>query len=227
MPVNDAMSSNNVGGARAADAYQHIKAFILGGVFGPGQRISVAEIADRLRTSRQPIMAAMRHLASEGLVEIIPQVGCCVARPDSEEVRDFFRYLSQCEGLMAAFAAKRATPEELNSLETIVENMDEVIRKRAGQNFEASYLELNRHYHLAIHEMAHSPVLARQIAYLFDRRDFYEQAMGVRANFEGRLNNAQHFHRLICDALQRHDEWLAKQTMESHVLESPLYRTDR
>jgi DNA-binding GntR family transcriptional regulator len=220
--------ANSVGGARAAEAYLHIKSLLVGGTFRPGQRISVIELTERLQTSRQPIMAAMRHLASEGLVEIIPQVGCCVAQPDREEVRDFYRYLAQCEGLMAEFAAKRATPGEIAELDRLVEEMDAVIRKRARPaEADTDYLVLNRRFHTAVHEMAHSPVLARQIAQVFDRRDFYNNAMGGRADFEGRLTNAQHFHRLICDALQRRDGSLARQTMESHVLESPLYRTDQ
>jgi DNA-binding GntR family transcriptional regulator len=219
--------ASNVGGARAAEAYLHIKSLLISGTFKPGERISVAELTTRLNTSRQPIMAAMRHLASEGLVEIIPQVGCCVVQPDREEVRDFYRYLAQCEGLMAEFAAKRATPEELAELKQLVEQMDMVTRKRArAAEIEADYLALNRKFHTAIHDMAHSPVLARQTAQVFDRRDFYNKAMGVHADLEGRHTNAQHFHRLICDALQRHDGSLARQSMESHVLESPLYRTD-
>jgi hypothetical protein len=43
-----------------------------------------------LDVSKQPIMDALRRLASDGLVEIIPQVGCRIPVHEPQDVTDFF-----------------------------------------------------------------------------------------------------------------------------------------
>lgn len=48
----------------------------------PGKRLTEAEVANALGVSRQPVREAMRVLAEQGLLEIIPRVGAVVAEID-------------------------------------------------------------------------------------------------------------------------------------------------
>ena len=55
---------------------------ILRGIFRPGQRLDQNEIAEVFKVSRSPIREALRTLAAEGLVEVIPHHGAIVAEGD-------------------------------------------------------------------------------------------------------------------------------------------------
>lgn len=84
---------------RAGHAYEHLKARILEGDLGPGDRLSVLALAQALACSRVPVMEALKRLQAEGLVDIVPQVGCQVAVPTAGDVEDFLPHLRQWKAL--------------------------------------------------------------------------------------------------------------------------------
>ena len=45
--------------------------------------------------SRHPVMVALQQLANDGLVEIIPQVGCVAAAHSRDAIDDFYRPFGQ------------------------------------------------------------------------------------------------------------------------------------
>jgi len=65
-------------------------------------------------------MDAFKRLASEGFIEIIPQVGCRVVTPTRDEISDFFLILAGVEGTAAHTAAQRRTEDELGVMRAIV-----------------------------------------------------------------------------------------------------------
>jgi len=60
-------------------AYELIKKRIQKGEYVEDQMISVPDLIKEIGASRRPVMQAMTRLSEEGLVDIIPQVGCRVA----------------------------------------------------------------------------------------------------------------------------------------------------
>ena len=51
---------------------------------------------------------------------MIPQVGCLLALPDTQEVADFLRLLALLEGPCAEMAAERATDQSVDGLKSPV-----------------------------------------------------------------------------------------------------------
>lgn len=216
---------NRMRRARADEAYAHVKRLILAGHFKPGGRLPIPRLCAELATSRQPIMTAMQQLAAEDLVEIVPQVGCLVATPDPVQVRDFYRYIAQFEALMAELAAERRTPAEIERLRRIAERIGAAIESHPrADEMRSEYRRINRSFHSQIHEMAHAPILLKQAGGLLDRGDFYMQALGSPEVLNVRIPRAQQAHMMIVEAIDRRDRALAKSLMETHVLDSPLYR---
>jgi hypothetical protein len=70
--------------------YELLKQRLLDGAYRAGERLPVEALKAEFDVSKQPVMDALRRLSSDGLVEIIPQVGCRVAVYDSAYVSDFF-----------------------------------------------------------------------------------------------------------------------------------------
>ena len=73
-------------------AYQELRHKIITKQLKPGQRLPEVNIAVQMGVSRTPVREALRRLASEGLVIIIPNSGARLAAPTAREIEDTFWY---------------------------------------------------------------------------------------------------------------------------------------
>jgi DNA-binding GntR family transcriptional regulator len=82
----------------------------------PGAALSEARLALAYGVSRTPVREALRRLADDGLVQVVPQVGTFVAPIDLATVRDnhFVRETLECR--IVELAAGRATDADRKAL---------------------------------------------------------------------------------------------------------------
>ncbi|MBL8228105.1 MAG: GntR family transcriptional regulator, partial [Bryobacterales bacterium] len=57
---------------------ERLRADILSGRFGPGERIKIAELSKRYGVSQMPVREALQMLQGEGLITIAPNKGASV-----------------------------------------------------------------------------------------------------------------------------------------------------
>lgn len=177
--------------ALGLQVYDHIKLRLLEGDLEPGDDLSVVAFAEQLGCSRVPVMEAMKRLETEGLINIIPQVGCRVAVPNGHDAMDFFVLFSGVEGVMARFAAERRSEEDLEMFRTVCDRVDTLIASAGKpESKDPSYRQLNLLFHRAIHEMAHSPLTSCISVGLWDRADFYIKAAFGSLYFSSRVKRA-------------------------------------
>src|ERR1041384_2206402 len=101
------------GSVRLQDlAYAYLKGLLLAGGLDPGDQISSESVGRVLAISRAPVSDAIRRLTVEGLLEVLPQVGCRVVRPVATEMADFYEIFGATEGVVARFAAERRSDDE-------------------------------------------------------------------------------------------------------------------
>jgi len=105
--------------SRSEIAYNEIKRRITEGEWEPGQTLSTYRLSEDLHISRTPIIAALKALEQEGLVEIEPQIGCKPKEPNSKTARENFLIRAVLEGLAAELAAENITAAEIAHLEMI------------------------------------------------------------------------------------------------------------
>jgi DNA-binding GntR family transcriptional regulator len=67
-----------------------LRSDILSGALPPGDRLVVADLADRYGVSPTPLREALRRLAAEGLVEWQPQRGARVASATRRDAEDLY-----------------------------------------------------------------------------------------------------------------------------------------
>lgn len=160
--------------ARAEAAYLHLKERLLEGDLTGGDKLSVVELTRALDCSRVPVMEALKRLASDGFVQIVPQVGCRVVTPRAADVRDFFTLFAAVESTIAGFAAARRTAAEVVEFKRLCAEIDRLTR-RAGKpaDRDPAYRRINLMFHGCIHELARSPVTTAIAAGMWDRSDFY------------------------------------------------------
>ena len=160
-------------GRLAEYAYDYTKRMLFDGTLPPGAKLRVEDVVASLHTSRQPVMDAFKRLASEGYLQITPQVGCRVVVPEAAEVADFFLILGAVQGLAADIAAERRTADELAQLDSIAAQIDALSERSPAASVAPLYRRLDHDFLLQIRTMAHSEAVAHLAAGLLDRRDFY------------------------------------------------------
>jgi DNA-binding GntR family transcriptional regulator len=94
---------------------------ILGFELKPGQRLVERELIEQLGVSRTTIREALRELASEGLVTVVPQRGAMVSVPALDEAIDLYEVRAALESLVVQHFVERASDLEVDRLRRTVE----------------------------------------------------------------------------------------------------------
>ena len=198
-------------------AYEITKQRLLDGDYGSGERLSVKKLVTELGVSRQPVMDGLKRLASEGLLEIIPQVGIQVVALERREIVDLFRLYALVEGLCARLAAERADAAGAARLAEINAEIGQRLRQDGADVRTQSYRRLNHVFHAQVQTLAQSAPLAAIAQGLWDRVDFYISTALSADLFTHRLADAHQEHEVICQAIAANDPAAAQRAMEDHI----------
>jgi DNA-binding GntR family transcriptional regulator len=155
-------------------AYAYLKGLLLGGGLDPGDQISSEAVGRALSISRAPVSDAIRRLTVEGLLEVLPQVGCRVVRPVAAEMADFYEIFGATEGVVARFAAERRSADEAEAFARLCAGL--ASRANLPADPAARFVELrrrNRRRYERLHALARSPLSATIGESFWDRSDFF------------------------------------------------------
>ncbi|MDB5029058.1 MAG: Transcriptional regulator associated with Tricarboxylic transport, partial [Candidatus Eremiobacteraeota bacterium] len=137
------------------ETVSRLRALITDGALRPGSRIDERELCERFGISRTPLREALKVLASEGLVELLPHRGARVSRLSDHELRDAFEIVSALEALAGELACQRITEEQLTAIEAVHATMNG--HHKRGEL--AEYFACNQVIHEAINRAAGNPQL--------------------------------------------------------------------
>jgi DNA-binding GntR family transcriptional regulator len=207
------------GGSRLNDAvYDQLKERLMEGRYTVGERVSAETLRIEFGVSKQPVMEALRRLSSDGLMEILPQVGCRVSRYDLREVEDFYVMFGGFEGTIAGIAALRRTAEQLADLDDVSKRIDALRRESDASARSHGYRIWNRRFHEVIHEMAHSRIMAETSRRMWDMSDFLINTTGVPQPLSSSLDDRHADHEGIRAALHAGNQAAARAEMERHIV---------
>lgn len=120
-----------------------------------GSRIIERELCDQLGVSRTPLREAFKVLASEGLVEILPNRGAVVTRLSPREAHDMLAVLARLEAFAGELACAHATDAELQALRDLHDRMMAHYRQRE----KLEYFRINQSIHVEIVRVARNEAL--------------------------------------------------------------------
>ena len=206
------------GGRLGSLVYDLVRERLLEGGFAAGERISLEALKNEFEVSKQPVMDAMRRLASDGLVEIIPQVGCRVPSYERGEVSDFYTLFAGMEGAIAGIAARRWTGRQAAELHEFNAGITELADNPDAGTRAHRYRVMNREFHARIHLMAASRVVAEMSQRMWDFSDLLINTAGVPHPLADAVPERAHDHDLICQAIAERDPDGARTAMEAHIL---------
>ena len=128
------------------EVVERLRELILAGELEPRSRVNEAALCEHFGISRTPLREAIKLLAAEGLLDLLPNRGARVAALSAVEIEELLQVIGALEGAGAELAAERVTPEELAAIEAVHEAMLEAWNERDY----ARYFGRNHEIHDAI-----------------------------------------------------------------------------
>ena len=116
------------------------------GELEPRARVNESELTERFGISRTPLREAIKILATEGLLELLPNRGARVASISRNELEEMIEIIAGLEATACDLACRMITDEEIAEIEA---KHREMVAAWQGRD-EANYFRLNREIHEAI-----------------------------------------------------------------------------
>ena len=204
---------------------QQIEQRFLSGALKVGDQLPPErELAEQFGVSRTAVREAVKALRQKGLVEIQPGRGTFITNGTSKAVRHSLGFLMKIAGTdsspdlvevremiepeIAALAAERATEEHLVSMQEAIEKMDAALENPDR------YIEADLDFHLVLAEATQNSLIPALIDSIVDL--LREQRARIFQAGSGPEHGQVH-HKLILDAIIRHDPASAREAMRAHL----------
>ncbi|MEI4487346.1 GntR family transcriptional regulator [Frigidibacter sp. MR17.14] len=187
-----------------------LRDMIIEGALEPGTRINEGQIGAQLGVSRTPLREAIKYLASEGLVELVPARGAIVKKFTAKEVHDMLVVIKTLESLAAGEACRIATDAQIAAVRVLHDEMMACYARRDR----LAYYKLNQQIHSAMVALADNAVLAQVHGQLQNRVK--------RIRFLGhegaeRWANAVAEHEQMMELLERRDAPALQEIVVAHL----------
>lgn len=187
-----------------------LRGMIVEGRIAPGAKLNERELSEQLHVSRTPLREAIKLLAAEGLVDLLPNRGAIAARLDEADVMSTFEVLATLEGLSGELAAQRITEEELEEIHALHYEMLACFSRRNLPG----YYELNARIHAGINLAAKNPLLTTTYRGINGRA----QPMRYHINHDRqRWKRAVAEHSQMLEALEARDAKGLRAILEAHL----------
>ncbi len=135
------------------------------GELAPGERISEKQLCERFGVSRTPLREALKVLATEGLIELLPNRGARVVRLTFKKIKDTYDLMAALEGLSGELACQHISDAEIAAIRALHDEMLEHYRNRDL----ATYFAINQQIHESILAASRNEVLQEMYSNLSQR----------------------------------------------------------
>ncbi len=191
-----------------SEVTDRIRQLIVESHLQPGQRVPELEISRDLGVSRTPIREALKVLASEGLVELLPLRGAVVKTFSKKDATDMLELMA----LLEVFAAEKACQADQKKIDAVLA-AHEKMKQLHAKGKRSEYFQVNQQIHDAIVAMAENETLALMHNALSKRmRSLRFSGNSTPDNWRNALNE----HSEIASALQQRNAKKIKKAVGLH-----------
>jgi DNA-binding GntR family transcriptional regulator len=175
-----------------------LRDYVVEGNLPEGARVPERQLCEMFGISRTPLREALKVLASEGLIDLLPNRGARVRQLSRRDLEELFEVMGGLESLAGRLACESITDEEIAEIERLHYEMYGHYLHRDMHN----YFQINQRIHEKIVEASRNEILRTTYA------NFAGRIRRVRysANFarkRQRWGEAMREHEAILDALRR------------------------
>ena len=187
-----------------------LRAMLVESRIAPGAKLNERELCAQLNVSRTPLREAIKLLAAEGLVDLLPNRGAVAVRLTEADVLHTFELLAELEGLAGELAAQRMAAPEVAEVQALHYEMLACFARRDL----SGYYRLNAKIHEAIVAGARNPVLAATHRAINAR----VQALRFRTNQDGaKWQRAVEEHGAMVQALEAGNAPALRAVLVAHL----------
>ena len=187
--------------------YAELKKAIIAGRFEPGAVMSIRSLSEALGTSAMPVRDAVRRLATEQALEMLPNRSLKLPRMTAERFEQIRQVRVILEGFAMEEMARRADSATIAELDAINQAM-----RRAGANPQEFLLE-NQRFHFTIYRASQNRVILPMIESLWMQigpmLHLVINELGIKASTK--------WHNEIVVALGAGDPHAARTALESDI----------
>lgn len=133
-----------------------LRDMIVQGEVEAGTKLNERVLCESLGTSRTPLREALKYLASEGLVRLLPNRGAIVAPLEPERVKQTFAVMGALEALAGELACRNASDDAINEIRALHYQM--LAHHARGEL--ADYFRCNQEIHARLVEASGNAPLA-------------------------------------------------------------------
>lgn len=194
--------------------YEALKELVVSGAIDPRKRASESQLASQLGVSRTPVREALQRLEGDGLVDAQGR-GIRVRVMGSSEIADLLVARAGLEGWAAYLAAQRVAdgmvpPVRTMELERLAKETDSLTR--SGDVVGGA--DANREFHRKLAELSENADIVLTLASWWDR-----VTVSTRDTIRtpDRVEDVDHEHRLILQALKAGQPEAARKAVETHI----------
>lgn len=192
-------------------AYEQLRNDVLDGRILHDEALFEVHLAERLGMSRTPVREALKLLVQRGYLEELPSRGYALPRRSLDDLREFFELREVLEAAATRYAAVRATPQELQTLQRLCEAY-------AVEPQLARWNRLGSEFHDLIIAASHNSRLRSTLEALNAQIQMSRRPVVQATPQWRRIAIADH--RAILAALQARNAELAQQAAAEHVRNS-------
>lgn len=187
-----------------------LRQMLVEGQITPGAKLNERELSEELHVSRTPLREAIKMLAAEGLVELLPNRGAIALHLNRDDVLNTFEVMAGLEGQSGELAAQRITEDELSNIKAL---HYEMLAAYTRQDL-STYYRLNAEIHRAINAAAKNPVLTAT----YNQVNARLQALRFRSNQDGeKWARAVQEHGAMVSALEARDSAAMREVLLTHL----------
>jgi len=206
-------------------AYRHIRRMLLDGDVAPGARLSYGSIGREIGISATPVREAVGQLASEGLVELVPQLGAVVRRLTRQEAIELYETREALESYAAGKAALRISESQLLELAAnlkasreLAEAVRDAKRETADGETADRFHALDLGFHMTVIEASGNRRMVKTVG---DSHILTRIFDANRHGFEVEiLDTTLADHEAIYQALQKRSSTKSSEAMAQHIINS-------
>lgn len=203
-----------VNGGAAEKAYRGLRTLIVNGSFPAGAHLREEILASRLGVSRTPVREAVRRLAAEGWVRLVPNQGAYVCDWSRHDLEEVFALRAMLEGFAAEAAARHASQADIEELRRLSEAAKALLPCKSAADVE-KIAELNDRFHKLILTASGQHRTAAMVTHLVELpialRNFHQFTATEMERSIGQ-------HLALVDAIAARDPDWAGAVMRAHVL---------
>lgn len=176
-----------------------LRDYVVEGNIADGARVPERQLCELFGISRTPLREALKVLAAEGLIDLLPNRGARVRQLSRRDLEELFEVMGGLESLAGRLACETITDEEIAEIERLHYEMYGYYLHRDMHN----YFQANQRIHEKIVDAARNTTLRTT----YDNFAGRIRRVRYSANFarkRQRWAEAMREHEAILDALRRH-----------------------